>query len=67
MLAIKMAIGDLMLVGKFRNHCADGYLIDDDGYGYPATAFEYDDTVVVYPSERDKIPSWATHVLWLNR
>lgn len=57
-------------VGKWKMHCANGYLDDYDGFGHPAKDGLMDMRVFIKPSQRDEnghIPEDATHIIWFNR
>ena len=60
---------EVMTVTDFKEQCADGSLIDDDGFGWPVKEGFYampDPEQWIYPSKLDRIPEDATHVLWAN-
>jgi len=63
--------GYLMTVAEFKSTCAEGGFIDYDGYGYLVFSDQVEvpslGEAVVLPSEREKIPADATHILWFNR
>lgn len=56
----------VMTVEEFRESVEDGMFIDYDGFGYAArNGMSANDPI--YPSEVDKIPEDATHIVWFNR
>lgn len=57
----------IFTVEEFRQDCADRSLIDYDGFGCPMRDGRLCPYVSVYPSEVDKLPPDATHVVWYNR
>lgn len=59
--------GDLMTVEEFKANVESGGFIDYDGMGHAVRGDEVDESFYVYPSEVDKIPEDATHILWFNR
>lgn len=59
--------GDVMSVEKFLEAVKGGWFIDYDGYGNASNGTHLDDTVNIYPSMVDMIPSDASHIVWFNR
>lgn len=59
--------GDLMTVKDFKEACDAGGFIDYDGSGHPVKDGKMMRSFDVKPSQRDKIPADATHVMWFNR
>lgn len=57
----------LMTLQDFRVAVGQGVFIDYDGYGHYARNGVADDSAIALPSEIDKMPEWATHVVWFNR
>ena len=58
--------GELFTVKEFLDDCESGGFIDYDGYGNPVK----DGLLMempICPSQRDQIPTSATHILWYNR
>ena len=62
-------IGDLLTMDEFEEAVREGFFIDYDGFGHPATEATMDGSVLLKPStfDRSKLdPQW-THVNWYNR
>lgn len=59
--------GHVMTVEEFRESVEDGGFIDYDGWGNPSNGTHMDPNLTIYPSEVDKIPPDATHIVWYNR
>jgi hypothetical protein len=61
-------IGNLMTLQRFVECCENGGFINDDGFGYYATATEQSD-IVVHPSDitSRNYRKDFTHVMWYNR
>ena len=58
--------GDLMNLQDWIECCEDGGFIDYDGFGCASNGTKMTDKHY-YPSERNKIPSGTTHIVWFNR
>lgn len=58
---------DVYTVDEFKSRCEDGDFIDYDGFGHPVKDSKCDPSIIVQPSELEKIPADATHVVWYNR
>lgn len=60
--------GETMTFTEFRERCADGYFVDDDGYGYYAT-IDGKSNIIIKPSDvtEDICRSDFTHVIWFNK
>jgi hypothetical protein len=59
--------GDLFTVKEFLECCKSGLFIDYDGYGNPIKNKKINNNFIVLPSELEKIPKDATHILWYNK
>jgi len=60
-------LATIIKIDKFIKSCEGGYFIDYDGFGYPMKDGLTDETIVIKPSELEKIPKDATHIIWYNR
>lgn len=58
---------DVYTVEEFKELCEMTAFIDYDGFGHPVKDRLADPDVIVKPSELQKIPADATHVVWYNR
>ena len=58
--------GTLMTVEVFKETVDNGGFIDYDGCGY-AVKDNRCEKIQIYPSEIEKIPEDATHIVWFNR
>ena len=58
--------GDVMELSEWIECCEDGGFIDYDGYGYASDGVKMSDKSY-HPSDRDKIPTGTTHIVWFNR
>ncbi len=58
--------GKVMTVGEYRENVDCGGFIDYDGFGYPMKDGK-SAKHPLYPSEINKLPTDATHVVWFNK
>lgn len=58
---------DVYTVEEFRECVMSGAFIDYDGFGYPVRDCLADKDITIKPSEIERIPTDATHIVWLNR
>lgn len=59
---------DVYTIEEFKEACADGMFVDDDGWGYPVNEDARSDrSIVIRPSTLARIPKDATHIVWYNR
>ena len=58
---------DVYTVAEFIGHCENGSFIDDDGFGHAVLNYLVDESIDIYPSYLEDIPSDATHIVWYNR
>jgi hypothetical protein len=58
---------DVYTVDEFKDCVEHGLFIDYDGFGYPVKDGLADTGIYIIPSEVDRIPEEATHIVWFNR
>ena len=58
---------DVYTIEEFLNCVKCNAFIDYDGFGYPVKDGLADEGIQIYPSQIDKIPKDATHIIWFNR
>ncbi len=58
---------DVYTIAEFIDLCECHAFIDYDGHGNPVKDNKADPSFIVRPSEWDKIPTDATHIVWFNR
>lgn len=60
--------GCRMTLSEFRQSAIDGYIDEEDGFGYYGT-FEKQSNEIVdfYDILEDTFPKWATHIYWYNK
>ena len=56
----------VLTVEEFLQAVEHNTLIDYDGYGYPVKNGYADKNCTIIPSEFDKIPLDATHIVWFG-
>ncbi len=59
--------GELMTVEEFRRAVKGGLFIDYDGSGSPVKNDKIDNEWDVLPSQLNRIPKDATHIMWFNK
>jgi len=61
--------GDHLSMAEFREWVRYGFVNDDDGSAYLATATEVSDQSVSceYIALVEEVPAWATHVVWYSK
>lgn len=64
---INESCGDLFSVNEFREICETGGLIDYDGFGHPVRGNKENVDIWIQPSELDRIPADASHIMWYNK
>ncbi len=58
---------DVYTIEEFKQLCGSTMFVDSDGCGHPVKDNLADMQVWVWPSQLDKIPADATHIVWFNR
>lgn len=58
---------DVYSVKDFKDAVAQGVFVDYDGFGSPAKNNKTCRSVIVLPSQVDRIPHDATHIVWYNK
>ena len=58
---------DVYTVEEFKYCVGVGAFIDYDGFGYPVKDKMSDPSITIKPSEINRIPLEATHIIWFNR
>lgn len=63
----KWDFGLVLTVKDFLEEVECGMYIDYDGSGFPVKEGLVDISLNVYPSEIEKIPTDADHIVWFNK
>lgn len=58
---------DVYTIDEFKEMCELGAFIDYDGFGNPVKDRLADVEIWIKPSQLNKIPADATHIVWYNR
>lgn len=58
---------DVYTVKEFKDLCECHAFIDYDGFGHPVKDKKSDQDIMIRPSELERIPKDATHIIWFNR
>ena len=58
---------DIYTVEEFIECCKIHAFIDYDGFGYPVKNKLADRSIEIIPSQLQRIPKDATHIVWYNR
>jgi hypothetical protein len=59
--------GDVMTVEAFTENVEEAAFIDNDGHGYPCKDGKMMSNLRIIPSQIQRIPNDATHIVWFNR
>lgn len=54
-------------INEFKKAVEENYFQPNDGYSYPVKDMLIDKTTIFYIEDTIKLPTDATHVVWLNK